>query len=981
MNKFGMMVIFLLFGLATAEELCPDICSCFGGLVDCSKKGLSDVPDDLPSWTEFLELQGNKITDLPPKVFSRLLGLRYLKLHQNRLTDIPVFGTPSKISLINLGNNEIQFLRENQFMGLKQLKQLDLSGNKLKSFQPGLFPEGVKLELLNLNNNRISSLDKTCLNNLTNLYDLRLNRNRLQSLPKELFKKQANLKVLDLNRNSLKEIDGLLFDGLAGLTTLRLRKNEINTLSDGAFWGLGSLTQLQLDGNNISSIRKGWLYGLTTLEKLSLSYNRISSMEKDAWQSCHQLAELDLTNNELTRIERGNLAHLSRLESLHLNGNKINFIREGAFANLGALKILELGRNQISWIIEDTNSIFFGLNYLTKLGLADNQIKSIARRAFAGLDSLQVLDLSANPITTLEDNPFAEIRGLSEIHVNTSSLLCDCQLRWLTEWLRVIDFGSEMIMKCAHPETLQGLPLAAVPLQSLVCDDYPKPLVTEEPKGQIALRGGNFTLRCTAESTAAGIISFQWKKDDVVLTLSEISSLSEGSVIDETLNSKISDDEKKTVTTSELVFSNVTDSDGGRYQCIASNSFGTTYSSKAKILVHVFPSFTKVPTDARIKVGGTARLECDADGYPSPEISWFKDGGSDFPAARERRMHVMPEDDVYFITGITPSDIGVYTCMAKNPAGSVTANASLTVLETPDFVRPMEPSKEVMAGSTAVLECMASGSPKPRLVWTKDGGPLPVTERHFFTADNQLLIIVHVKESDTGRYECEMSNVLGKSQGATLLAVKPAPLTFGLSVQDGATIAAIIVIVVVLAIVLTSVVWVYCIYRSKKQISLPEEMLPPGSEAPVPDFTMLYPEMDVNYSNPSPYLHPQYSNSDHSDSESLRDSGTGDSARDEVTGTRDEIHLDHESASLLRGSSLQSLHPTNSELSCDTRNSSYSSKLSVRPRHVRTLSTFQPVAPPRPPQFMTKVNEEVINLRTNPLSQLPDEGEEVVAIC
>jgi hypothetical protein len=60
-------------------------------------------------------------------------------------------------------------------------------------------------------------------------------------------------------------------------------------------------------------------------------------------------------------------------------------------------------------------------------------------------------------------------------------------------------------------------------------------------------------------------------------------------------------------------------------------------------------------------------------------------------------------------------------------------------------------SKSVAEGDTAVIECMASGSPKPRLTWAKDGGQLEATERHFFTADNQLLIIVKARQSDAGR--------------------------------------------------------------------------------------------------------------------------------------------------------------------------------------------------------------------------------------
>lgn len=42
-------------GQSTATNArCPEICSCLGTLVDCSKRGLTKVPDGLPVWTQFL---------------------------------------------------------------------------------------------------------------------------------------------------------------------------------------------------------------------------------------------------------------------------------------------------------------------------------------------------------------------------------------------------------------------------------------------------------------------------------------------------------------------------------------------------------------------------------------------------------------------------------------------------------------------------------------------------------------------------------------------------------------------------------------------------------------------------------------------------------------------------------------------------------------------------------------------------------------
>lgn len=94
----------------------------------------------------------------------------------------------------------------------------------------------------------------------------------------------------------------------------------------------------------------------------------------------------------------------------------------------------------------------------------------------------------------------------------------------------------------------------------------------------------------------------------------------------------------------------------------------------------VLPSFIKTPRDSTIRTGQSAKLECAAEGHPAPQIAWQKDGGTDFPAARERRMHVMPDDDVFFIMAVKPEDMGLYSCTARNTAGTVSANATLTVL-------------------------------------------------------------------------------------------------------------------------------------------------------------------------------------------------------------------------------------------------------------------------------------------------------------
>lgn len=152
---------------------------------------------------------------------------------------------------------------------------------------------------------------------------------------------------------------------------------------------------------------------------------------------------------------------------------------------------------------------------------------------------------------------------------------------------------------------------------------------------------------------------------------------------------------------------------------------------------------------------------------------------------------------------------------------------STFVTETPSFVKPMEKEKKTQEDSTTVIECMAEGIPKPKLTWYKNGKPLETNQqRYFFTADNQLLIIVQTKAKDAGIYMCEMTNTLGTERGASKLSVyrgnkqispDPKQGSSRNSPSDESTTTGIIIIAVVCCVVGTSLVWVIIIYQTRKR--------------------------------------------------------------------------------------------------------------------------------------------------------------------
>lgn len=82
-----------------------------------------------------------------------------------------------------------------------------------------------------------------------------------------------------------------------------------------------------------------------------------------------------------------------------------------------------------------------------------------------------------------------------------------------------------------------------------------------------------------------------------------------------------------------------------------------------------------------MKTGHDARLLCEATGLPPPFLSWSKDGGENFPAARDRRFQVNSENlDEFIIKDVQWRDRGVYYCNATNAAGSIISNATLDVM-------------------------------------------------------------------------------------------------------------------------------------------------------------------------------------------------------------------------------------------------------------------------------------------------------------
>ena len=684
----------------------PEVCVCSNSAktADCSGQSLPKAPPGLPKTLKSLDLSNNQLKTVNTTYVLSITDLEVLDLSSNKLSDLSFNGTHYKLRKLDLSSNIISTVRSLVLEGLVHLMELNLANNRIMSL-PSIdtFPRELKLlRYLNLKNNGMVSLEKGCLDNLTSLETLILTRNLLSEFPKELFKGMKSLLVLDLSKNKFKEISSLTFHGLENLKVLRLKRNQIEYLLDGAFFGLSNITEISLDRNRISEVNKGWLYGLYTLRYLSLAHNVINFVNEDAWEFCRDLNELDLRSNKLQLLDRMTLSKLPSLKHLYLQDNKISHIEgstdseEGrTFADVPLLETLALDGNEISHTIEDMEAPFDGLTNLKTLSLNNNMIKSVGNRSFLKLKSLEEIDLRDNHISTVQENAFQHLSHIKVIRMNSASMLCDCYLKWFPKWLNETSGinRDHVTASCAHPEQLKSHFIIFVPYESYTCDDFPKPYILAQPETQVTLHGSNLTLTCRAASTSPADMTFQWKVDSDLVDADD----SPGCVERCIRYFPHSYDGKGREITTELHLTNLTYSDAGRYQCIVSNKFGVTYSERADITVYVYPTFVTTPENITVEAGASAMMKCAAQGVPAPKVYWKyskknKKDEQSFPAAQERRLtisSIQPKDDnnvnvnSFNIRNIKSTDSGHYTCFAKNPAGLIYWNISLTVLEQP----------------------------------------------------------------------------------------------------------------------------------------------------------------------------------------------------------------------------------------------------------------------------------------------------------
>nr|XP_033776014.1 immunoglobulin superfamily DCC subclass member 4 isoform X3 [Geotrypetes seraphini] len=167
----------------------------------------------------------------------------------------------------------------------------------------------------------------------------------------------------------------------------------------------------------------------------------------------------------------------------------------------------------------------------------------------------------------------------------------------------------------------------------------------------------------------------------------------------------------------------------GRYYCTGHTAVGAVTSRAVLVRSAVFPRFLQHPEPQSIHENGVVRFQCRIDGLPVPTITWEKDQMA-IPSEPSRFL-IFPNGALQ-IKNVQEKDAGSYRCLAANTAWKRYSNeARLTVIQgsqpiTEEVTITTAPQNTtVVAGQSAVLECMAAANPSPRISWMRqDGDPI-----------------------------------------------------------------------------------------------------------------------------------------------------------------------------------------------------------------------------------------------------------------
>ncbi|XP_064072182.1 cell adhesion molecule Dscam1 isoform X28 [Vanessa tameamea] len=246
---------------------------------------------------------------------------------------------------------------------------------------------------------------------------------------------------------------------------------------------------------------------------------------------------------------------------------------------------------------------------------------------------------------------------------------------------------------------------------------------------------------------------------------------------------------------SVLSIENVQHEHIGNYTCIAENEAGRS-SHSAILNVNVPPRWILEPTDKAFAQGSDAKVECKADGFPKPQVTWKRAEGDtpgDYKDLKPNNPNVKVEDGTLTIANIQKTNEGYYLCEAVNGIGSgLSAVILISVQAPPQFEIKMR-NQTARRSEPAVLQCQAKGEKPIGIIWNMNNKRLEPKSDPRYTIREEILpggvvsdlSIRRTERSDSALFTCVATNAFGSDDTSINMIIQEVPeAPYGLKVLD-----------------------------------------------------------------------------------------------------------------------------------------------------------------------------------------------------
>lgn len=297
------------------------------------------------------------------------------------------------------------------------------------------------------------------------------------------------------------------------------------------------------------------------------------------------------------------------------------------------------------------------------------------------------------------------------------------------------------------------------------------PTITFLTKDQIVNIGDDLELRCSLVDAEG--YSIGWSRIDTNFWPEKITTIARGTSLDVPGDRfQVNSDRGQSQYT--LRINQVNENDAGIYQCSISQSTSVLRLAKTNVFVRIPPTISDNSTRSVItSVGSDLQMQCFANGYPQPTISWRRNKNLLIPINGGSAIY---RGNTLSLKNITKEDRGTYYCVADNGVSPGARRAISVEVEFRPVVKVAQTRYEQALQHLAILRCNIEAFPSPSISWIKDGQELSNNQHYAVSISDRSdeesqtsLIVKKLEKRQYGTYLCRAANKFGISEAEVRL--------------------------------------------------------------------------------------------------------------------------------------------------------------------------------------------------------------------